>query len=104
MTKRMAMQPHLQRSMVTKSKMLTRYPILAGSNSESIENPFVVFKTPEGNEFQILKNWFNDHHSAVIGEVHRSTANTPDDTANNARGATHPSALCLSTNINAIQY
>ncbi|XP_075723401.1 uncharacterized protein LOC119166975 isoform X2 [Rhipicephalus microplus] len=69
----------------------------------SIENPFVGFETPEANEFDIPKNWFNDHHSAVIGEVHHSTANTPDDTANNARGATNRSALSLSANINAIQ-
>ncbi|KAH8028317.1 hypothetical protein HPB51_014973 [Rhipicephalus microplus] len=61
------------------------------------------FETPEANEFEIPKNWFNDHHSAVIGEVHHSTGNTPDDTANNARGATNRSALSLSANINAIQ-
>lgn len=69
----------------------------------SIENPFVVFETPEANEFQIPKNWVNDHHSTVINEVHHSTANTPDDTANAARGATNRSALSLSANINAIQ-
>lgn len=68
----------------------------------SNENPFVVFETPEANEFQIPKSWVNDHHSTVIGEVHHSTANTPD-TANHVRGATNRSALSLSANINAIQ-
>ncbi|KAH7972867.1 hypothetical protein HPB52_018166 [Rhipicephalus sanguineus] len=69
----------------------------------SIENPFVVasFETPEANEFQIPKSWVNDHHSTVINEVHHSTANTPDDTANAARGATNRSALSLSANVNA---
>ncbi|KAL3205298.1 hypothetical protein MRX96_011196 [Rhipicephalus microplus] len=68
--------PRLQRSTITKSEMLTQCPDTSWEQQQkdsSIENPFVGFETPEANEFEIPKNWFNDHHSAVIGEVHHST-------------------------------
>ncbi|KAH6925886.1 hypothetical protein HPB50_011505 [Hyalomma asiaticum] len=59
----------------------------------------VIFDSPEANELQIPKNWASDDDHQ---EVHHSTVNTPDDTANITRVATNRSALSLSANTSPI--
>ncbi|XP_075555719.1 uncharacterized protein LOC142588123 [Dermacentor variabilis] len=65
----------------------------------SIEQPLVVFESPEANEFQIPKNWINED---IHQEIHHSTIILPEDRTN-ARVTTNRSALSLSANTNAIQ-
>lgn len=64
-----------------------------------IDQPFITFDSPEANELQIPKNWASDD---ATQEVHHSTVNTPDDTANITRVATNRSALSLSANTSPI--
>ncbi|XP_065309108.2 platelet binding protein GspB-like [Dermacentor albipictus] len=65
----------------------------------SIEQPLVVFESPEANELQIPKNWINEN---IHEEIHHSTIILPEDRTN-ARVTTNRSALSLSANTNAIQ-